>query len=66
MPPDLSMWGAYIDQCLNPFYSNTPLLIIYLSVIELFIIEKMSLLGFTSFDFAQNTVYDFQNTVLSS
>ena len=40
------------------------LLFIYLSVIETLI--EMSLIGSTSFDFAQNTIHDFQNTVLHS
>ena len=37
----------------------------YLSAIETLICRKeMSLLGSTSFGFAQNTIHDFQNTVL--
>ena len=53
------------DRCLNPVYFNTLLLISYLSVIEtLFVIEKLSLTGFTSFGFAQNGFHDFRNTLL--
>ena len=43
------------------------LLIIYLSAIEAFICRReMSVIGSTSFGFAQNTIHDFQNTVLIS
>ena len=43
------------------------LLIIYLSAIEtLNCHREMSLKGSNSFGFAQNTIHDFQNTVLSS
>ena len=46
---------------------NTLLLIIYLSAIEtLTCRSEMSLIGSTSFGFAQNTIHDFQNTVLNS
>ena len=33
---------------------------------HLFVVEKMSLIGSTSFGFAQNMIRDFQNTVLNS
>ena len=43
------------------------LLIIYLSAMERLICRReMSLIGSTSFGFAQNTIHDFQNTVLNS
>ena len=43
------------------------LLIIYSSAIERLICHReMSLIGSTSFNFAQNTMHDFQNTVLNS
>ena len=49
------------------FIFNTPLLIIYLSYIEPLICRReMSLIGSNSFGFAQNTIHDFQNTVLNS
>ena len=48
-------------------YFNRLLLNIYLSTIETLICHrKMSLIRSTSFGFAQNTVYEFQNTVLKS
>ena len=41
-------------------YFNTLLLIIYVSAIETFICRRgMSLIGSTSFGFAQNTIHDF-------
>ena len=33
---------------------------------HLFVIETLDLIGFTFFGFAQNTMHDFQNTVLNS
>ena len=55
------------DQCPNPVYFNTPLLIRYLSATETLICRKeMSLIGPTSFGFAQNKIHDFQNTLLKS
>ena len=43
------------------------MLIIYLSAIErLICCKEMSLIGSTSFGFAQNMMHDFQNTVLNS
>ena len=43
------------------------LLIIYLSAIETLLCRReMSLIGSTSFGFAQNTIHDFQNTLLNS
>ena len=48
-------------------YFHTLLLIIYLSAIErLTCRREMSLIGSTSFGFTQNTMHDFQNTVLNS
>ena len=48
-------------------YFHTLLLTVYLNAIERFICRReMSLIGSTSFDFAQNTIHDFQNTVLNS
>ena len=45
----------------------TLLLILYLSAIETLVSRReMSLIGSTSFGFAQNTIDDFQNTVLNS
>ena len=42
-------------------------LIVYLSAIETLTCRReMSLIGSTSFGFAQNTIHDFQNTVLNS
>ena len=34
--------------------------------IHVFVKEKLSLIGFTFFGFAQDTIHDFQNTVLNS
>ena len=54
-------------QCTDPVYFNTMLLIIYLSAIETLICRtETSLIGSTSFGFAQNTIHDFQNTVINS
>ena len=48
-------------------YSDTLLLIIYLSDIETLICcREISLIGSASFGFTQNTIHDFQNTVLNS
>ena len=48
-------------------YFHTLLLIIYLSAIERLICRReISLLGSTSFNFTQNMMHDFQNTVLKS
>ena len=48
-------------------YFHTLLLIIYFSAIERLICRReMSLIGSTSFGFAQYTIHDFQNTVLNS
>ena len=48
-------------------YFNTLLLIVYLRAIGTLICRReMSLIGSTSFGFAQNTKHDFQNTVLNS
>ena len=48
-------------------YFHTMLLIIYLSAIEILICRReMSLLGSISSGFAQNTMHNFQNTVLNS
>ena len=54
-------------RCPDSVHFNAQLLIIYLSAIETLICQReMSLIGSTSFDFAQNTIHDFQNTVLNS
>ena len=54
-------------RCPDSVYSNTLLLIVYLSAIETLICRReMGLIGSTSFGFAQNTLHDFQNTVLNS
>ena len=54
-------------RCPDSVYFHTLLLIIYLSAIERLICRReMSLIGSTSFGFAQNTMQDFQNTVLIS
>ena len=48
-------------------YFNMLLLITYLNTIETLVCcREMSLIGSTSFGFAQNTIHDFQNTVLNS
>ena len=57
------------DRCPDSVNSNTLLLIIYLNVIETLVCRReMSLIGSTSFGFAQlvNTIHDFQNTALNS
>ena len=54
-------------RCPDSVYSNTLLLIIYLSATETLICRReMSLTGCISFGFAQNTIHDFQNTVMNS
>ena len=54
-------------QCPDSVYFHKLLFIIYLSAIEGLICRReMSLIGSTSFGFAQNTMHDFQNTVLNS
>ena len=54
-------------RCPDSVYFNTLLLIIYLSAIETLICHKeKSLIGPILFGFAQNTIHDFQNTVLNS
>ena len=56
-------------RCSDSVYFNTLLLrvIIYLSAIETLICRKdMSLIRSTSSGFAQNTMHDFQITVLNS
>ena len=54
-------------RCPDSVYFHTLLLIIYLSAIERLICRReMSLIGSTSFGFAQNTMHDFQNTVLNA
>ena len=53
-------------RCPDCVYFHTLLLIIYLSAIERLICHReMSLIGSTSFGFAQNTMHNFQNTVLN-
>ena len=54
-------------RCPDSIYFHTLLLMIYLSAIEALICRReMSLIGSTSSGFAQNTIHDFQNTVLNS
>ena len=54
-------------RCSDSVYPNTLLLFMHLSVIEkLICLREMSLIGSTSFGFAQNTIHDFENTVLNS
>ena len=54
-------------RCPDSVYFQTLLLIIYLSAIERLICRgEMSLIGSSSFGFAQNRIHDFQNTVLNS
>ena len=54
-------------RCPGSVYFHTLLLIIYVSAIERLICRReTSLIGSTSFGFAQNTIEDFQNTVLNS
>ena len=46
---------------------HTVLEIMYLSAVEALVcLREMSLKGSTSSGFAQNTIHDFQNTVLNS
>ena len=53
--------------CPDSVYFNTLLLIIYLNAIETHICRReMTLIVSTSFGFAQNTIHDFQNTLLNS
>ena len=50
--------------CPDSVYFHTLLLIIYLSAIERLICHiEMSLIGSSSFGFAQNTMHHFQNTI---
>ena len=54
-------------RCPDSVYFNTLLLIIYLSAFGTLICEReMSVLLSTSLGFAQNTIHDFQNTLLNS
>ena len=54
-------------RCSDSVYFNELLSVIYLSAIETLICRReMSLIGSTSFGFAQNTILDFQNAVLNS
>ena len=54
-------------RCPDPVYFDMLLLILYLSTIGTIICRReMSLIGSTSFGFAQNTMHDFQNTVFNS
>ena len=53
-------------RCPDSVYFHT-LLFIYLSAVERLICHrKISLIGPTSFSFAQNKMHDFQNTILNS
>ena len=57
----------YNHRCRDTVYLNTLLLILYLNAIEgLYCHREMSLIGSTSFGFAQDTIHDSQNTVLNS
>ena len=54
-------------RCHDSVYLNTMLLILYLSDTETLVCRReMSLIGSTSFGLAQNTIHDFQNTILNS
>ena len=54
-------------RCPESVYFNTLLLIIYLSAIETLVCcREMNLIGSASFGSAQNTIHDFQNTILNS
>ena len=54
-------------QCPDFVYFHTLLLIVYLSAVERLICHReMTLIGSTSFGFAQNMIHDFENTVLNS
>ena len=54
-------------RCPGSVYFHTLLLIIHLSAIETLICRReMSVIGSISFGFAQNTIHDFQNTLLNS
>ena len=54
-------------RCPDSVYFHTVLLFIYLGVIETLICHKeISLIGSTSFGFAQNTIHDFQSIGLNS
>ena len=58
---------CFNHRCPDSVYFNMLLLSIYLIAIETLICHReTSLIGSTSFGFAQNTRYDFQNTVLNS
>ena len=49
---------CYNHRCLDPVYFHTLLSIIYLNAIETLICRReMSLIGSTSFGFAQNTIH---------
>ena len=54
-------------RCPDSVYFSTFLLIVYLIAIQTLICRrKLSFLGFTFFGFAQDTIHDFQNTLLNS
>ena len=54
-------------RCADSVYFNTLLLIIYLSSVETLVCRReMSLMGLLPSVFAQNTIHDFQNTILNS
>ena len=60
---------AVIDlyRCPDSVYSNMLMFILYLRATETLICRRdMSLIESTSFGFSQNTIHDFQNTVLNS
>ena len=57
-------WNADNPTTPDSLYFHTMLLIIYLGAIERLICRReMSLIGFTSFGLAQNTMHDFQNSL---
>ena len=54
-------------RCPDSVYFRTLLLIIYFRATKRLICRReMSLIGSTSFSFAQNTTHDFQNSILNS
>ena len=62
-------WKKKVLQSSMPWfcYFYKPFLVIYLSMIESLICHReMSLIWSTAFGFVQNTIHDFQNTVLNS
>ena len=59
--------GSCNHRCSDSVYFHMLLLTIYLSAMERLICRReISLIGSTSFGFAQDMIHDFQNTVLNS